>query len=464
MYTILVLVYLVIVVGIGVYFAKHTKNIEDFALAGRGLNTPVLLGTLFATYIGGATVVGWTGSFYTMGFDWWFSGLGAILGIVAATFLLAERFRNLEQFTVPDMLALRYNNSTRYVSAVMIIIGDVAIVTVQILALTGILVTFTDLDRMPAMIISIVSFTLISLFGGMKGVAITDAIQAILIFGGLLFGVIVVFNIGDGPGAVFSALPENYFTPFTEVTYLGALGLAIASFGTTAVSQSMIFTRVFSAKNSKVAKRGLMWLIPTALIGYGLVALLGYSGQAILGPDVPEADVFAVVVTNLMTPFVGGLLLAVVMAAIVTSTNSILLSSSVNLTRDFYQQLVKRDVGNVELMRVGQLSVITFSILAFILAVVMPDIVTAIVFAYTMYSASLLVPLYAGYLWKGATAAAGTSGVIAGGGTALIWYLLQEPFGLPSMIPAIVVSLIVVFGVSMFTKKPDEEQLKVFNK
>jgi SSS family solute:Na+ symporter len=447
----MILLYLVVVVAIGVFFKTKVKNMEDFALAGRNLNTPVLLGTLFATYIGGATVVGWTGSFYSLGIDWWFSGVGALSGIVAATFL-AEKFRDSEQFTVPDMLALRYNNSTRFVSSFMIIIGDIAIVTVQILAMTGILVSFTDIDRMPAMIISIISFTLISLFGGMKGVAFTDTLQAVLILVGLIAGVGFVFNLGGGPGEVFGGLPEGYFTPLTDVTVLGAIGMAIAAFGTTAVSQSMIFSRVFSAKDSKTAKRGLVLLIPLSLIGYGLVALVGFSGRSLLGGDITPDEVFATVITNLMPPFIGGVLIAVIIAAIVTSTNSILLSSSINLTRDFYQQLVKRELTSKEMMRAGQLSVVVFAALAFTLAVLMPDIVTAIVFAYTMYSASLLVPLYAGYLWKGATAAAGTSGVIGGGGTALLWYLLNEPFGVPSMIPAIIVSLALVIGVSKFTR------------
>lgn len=451
MYSIMILLYLVVVVAIGVFFKTKVKNMEDFALAGRNLNTPVLLGTLFATYIGGATVVGWTGSFYSLGIDWWFSGVGALLGIVAATFL-AEKFRDSEQFTVPDMLALRYNNSTRFVSSFMIIIGDIAIVTVQILAMTGILVSFTDIDRMPAMIISIISFTLISLFGGMKGVAFTDTLQAVLILAGLIAGVGFVFNLGGGPGEVFGGLPEGYFTPLTDVTVLSAIGMAIAAFGTTAVSQSMIFSRVFSAKDSKTAKRGLVLLIPLSLIGYGLVALVGFSGRSLLGGDITPDEVFATVITNLMPPFIGGVLIAVIIAAIVTSTNSILLSSSINLTRDFYQQLVKRELTSKEMMRAGQLSVVVFAALAFTLAVLMPDIVTAIVFAYTMYSASLLVPLYAGYLWKGATAAAGTSGVIGGGGTALLWYLLNEPFGVPSMIPAIIVSLALVIGVSKFTR------------
>ena len=184
---------------------------EGFALAGRSLNLPVLVGTLFATFIDGATVFGWTGSFYLMGIDWWFSGVGALLGILAASLLLAEKFRKAEQFTVPDMLAIRYDQRSRYVSGFMIIIGDIAVITVQILAMTGILVTFIGLDRLPAMLLSVVSFTLISYFGGMKGVAITDSLQAFLIFGGLMTGVGVLYYMGGGVSTVFQSLPDDYF-------------------------------------------------------------------------------------------------------------------------------------------------------------------------------------------------------------------------------------------------------------
>ncbi|HLS15543.1 MAG TPA: sodium:solute symporter, partial [Beutenbergiaceae bacterium] len=95
MYAAVIGVYLVIIIGIGVYFTRYNKDVEDFALAGRNLGLPVLLGTLFATYIGGATVVGWTGSFYELGVDWWWSGLGGVLGIAAAAIFLAERTRRL---------------------------------------------------------------------------------------------------------------------------------------------------------------------------------------------------------------------------------------------------------------------------------------------------------------------------------------------------------------------------------
>ncbi|AYY12195.1 sodium:solute symporter family protein [Actinobacteria bacterium YIM 96077] len=463
MYITMISVYLVIILAIGISFRRFISGVEDFALAGRNLGLPVLIGTLFATYIGGATVVGWTGSFYDLGIDWWFTGLGALLGIVLATVVMAERSRKLRQYTVPDLLALRYDNTTRYVSAAMIIVGDIAVVTVQILAIAGILVTFTDLDRTPAMVIGVVSFTLISLFGGMKGVAFTDSIQAILIFGGLLTGVILLFQTNGGVGSAADGLPDGFLRPFTDTDGLGAFNMAIAALGTTAVSQAIIFSRIFSARDERVAKKAMVLLVPMALVGYGLVALLGWGGRAILGPDVVPDDVFAAVVTDLMPVAIGGLLLATVVAAIVTSTNSILLSASINLTRDFYRQLMHRETSDVELRKVGQLAVVVFAVLAFTLAVAMPDIVTAVVFAYTMYAAALLVPLYAGYLWRGATAAAGTSAVVGGGGTALIWYILDQPFDLPPMVPALAVSLALIFGVSAFTRKPTEQQLAVLD-
>jgi solute:Na+ symporter, SSS family len=351
----------------------------------------------------------------------------------------------------------------RYVSAVLIILGDIALVTVQVIAIAGILTGFTDIERLPAMIIGIVSFALISLFGGMKGVAITDSLQAVLIFIGLLAGVLIVFTRFDGPGAIFGALPDGYFQPFAMEGPIGAFGLAMAALGTTAASQALIFTRIFSARDERTAFRGMLLLIPLAFLGYLMVALLGWSGRAILGPDVLADDVFAAVIGELVTPAIGALLLATVIAAIVTSTNSILLSASVNLARDLYRQTLRPQASSVELRRVGQGAVIVFAALAFTLAVAMPDIVTAVVFAYTVYSAGLLVPLYAGYLWRGATPVAGVATIIVGGGTALAWFVLQEPFGLPAMVPALAAALAAMIVLSLITPRSSEAQVRVLD-
>lgn len=462
MFTVLVLGYLVVILAIGVYFVRHVRGVEDFALAGRNLGLPVLIGTLFATYIGGATVVGWTGSFYEMGFDWWWSGIGGIAGIALATLVMARRSRRLGQFTVPDLLAIRYGPAARYVSAIMIILGDIAIVTVQIIAIAGILTTFTEMERIPAMVVGIVSFSLISLFGGMKGVAVTDSLQAIVIFLGLLIGVLLLVGTEGGVGATFGDLPDGYLQPLTVTGPLGALGLILATLGTTAVSQSLIFSRIFSARTDRIAFQGMLLLIPTAFIGYLLVSLLGYGGRSLLGPDIQADEVFGSVVTELMPPVIGGILLATVIAAIVTSTNSILLSASVNMARDIYRTTVRHDTSSRELHRVGQIAVVVFSILAFLLALVLPGIVDAIVLSYTIYSAGLLVPMYVGFLWRGATPAAGFSSIVAGGATALVWLVLGEPAEVPAIVPALGVAIVVILAVSAVTRRPTEENLRVF--
>lgn len=460
-----ILLYLAVIVGIGVLQRHRVQSLEDFALAGRSLSGPMLLGTLFATFIGGATVVGWTGSFYVLGVDWWFSGLGALLGIAAAAFFLARRFREAAQFTVPDMLGLRYGNPSRVLGSVLIIFGDIAVIAVQIIAMTGTLVAFTDLSRPLAMLLSVVSFTLISLFGGMRGVALTDALQAAFILAGLSLGAWFVAGggvagpegggvaggagLGDGIRAGLAALPPELLRPLGSSTAVEVVGFAVAAFGITAVSQSIIFSRVFSARDPDTARRALFWLIPAAFLGYFLVSVLGMGARAILGDGIAASDVFAVAVSSLIPPVAGGVLIAVVVSAIVTSSNSILLSASVNLTRDLVQPLAGPARSNRSMMRVGQWAVGGFALAALMVAWVMPDIVTAVVFAYTMYSAGLLVPLYAGYLWRGATPAGGFAGILGGGGMALGWYLAGSPFGVPAMLPAVAVSAVLLFGVSL---------------
>ncbi|MEW6244289.1 MAG: sodium:solute symporter family protein [Bacillota bacterium] len=463
MYSWVLFIYVGVILAIGFGTARYVKTLEDFALAGRNLSFPVLLGTLFASYVGGATVIGWTGSFYSLGIDWWFTAAGALLGVAAAAFIMSERCRRLEQYTVPDLLELRYDAKTRVIGSLMIILGDVSLIAVQTISIAGVLTAYFGWERIPAMIFATVVFMAIALVGGMIGVAITDAVQAVIIAAGLMVGVGAAFSHAGGFTAMLSSLPPGFLSPLSNLAPRLAFNNAIAVFGTVAVWQSIIFSRVFAAKDVKTAKRGVVWLIPAGFLAYFLVAMLGYSARVILGPGVPAGSVFAKLVTEVLSPGVAVVLLAVVIGAIITTVNSILLSVSVNFTRDLYQKLFRKNADSKELLFVGRASVLVVSLLAFLLAAAMPDIVSAIVFTYTMYSAALLVPLYGGYLWKRATAAAGLLGVISGAGTALTWYLLKNPLGLPPMIPSIIISLVVFVVASLLTPEPSKEQLKVFD-
>lgn len=343
----------------------------------------------------------------------------------------------------------------------MIILGDIALTTVQIMSISGILTAYFDVPSTTGKIIGTVIFMAIAFYGGMVGVAFTDAIQAVFIALGLIAGAAFAVNYAGGWTAITAAVPPDYFTPFGTITPMQAISNAIAVFGTVAVWQSIIFSRTFAAKDAKTAKRGIAFLIPASFLGYLTVAIIGYSARATFGPDVPPGQVFAKLITEVFPPALAFILLALVISAIITTTNSILLSISVNITRDFYQRIFRPEATNEALLKFNKASVLVVGLIALTMAIFMANIVTAIVFTYTMYSAALLVPVYGGYTWKRATATGGFLGVVSGAATALIWYFMGQPV-VPAMLPALGVSLVFFIGGSLMTSKPTEEQLRVF--
>ena len=462
-YGIFILLYVIAMLVIGIYASKKIKTMDDFALAGRQLTTPVLVGTLLASLVGGATVVGWTGSFYSLGVDWWMTFAGTVAGLCLAAFFMAERSRRLKQYTLPDLLDLRYDGKTRTIGSLMIIVGDIALTCVQIMSVGGILTAFLGIPRVIGLSLGTVAFIAIAFYGGMLGVALTDALQALVIIGGLIIGAGFAFNYAGGWSGITSALPNDYFQLFSHIKLFDGIGNALAILGTIAVWQSIIFSRVFAAKNPKTAKKSVILLIPS----FGLAALcvffIGMSARAMFGGGIAPANVFATVTTEVLHPAVATLLLAVVVGALLTTTNSILLSISINITRDFYQKFFVPEADDGRLVKVARASVLLIGILAYLMALLMPDIVSAIVFTYTMYSAALLIPLYGGYMWKRANSTGGFWGILCGATVAVVWHFAGKPLGLHPMLPAALASALALIIGSLITEKPSSEQLKVFD-
>ncbi len=469
-------VYILGFLAYGYWCSRNIRTLEDFALAGRNLTLPVLLGTLFASNVGGGTVVGWTGSFYAFGLDWWFTGIGALLAMLAATYILAEKTRKLKQFTVPDLLKLRYDDKTRMAGSVMIIVGDIALTAVQILSISGILRAYLNVPAETGMIIGAIIFASIAFYGGMVGVAFTDAVQAIFIGIGLLAGAVLAVGYAGGLSGLAAGVPANYFTPFAHITPLRALGNAIGVFGTVAVWQSIIFSRTFAAKDALTAKRGVLFLIPTSAFAYACVGFMGWSARAIFGAGVAPATVFARLITETFPPVFAFVLLAVVISAIMTTANSVLLSVGVNMTRDIYQKMLRPQAPDKELLKVNQYAVLGVAALALMMALTMPNIITAIMFTYTMYAAALLIPVYGGYLWRRATSTGAFLSCLSGAGVVLFYQYVVTPMNpatateffkllrtMPAMLPALGVSLAVFVVASLLTPPPSAQQLEVFD-
>ncbi len=452
--------YTVLVLGTGVYFHKKVRSLSDYLVAGRTLPLPVVLGTIWATYVGGATMVGWTGAFYTFGLDWWFYGIGAIAGVVLISTVLARRVRKLGVYTLSELVGLRYDKATRVALGLMLSIAYISIYAVQIIALSSVLIVLAGIPREWAMALSTVAFIAIAIPGGLKGVALTDFVQAVVMALAIVLGGSIAIATAGGPRA-WEVLPPKhlqflgYFTPIT------ALGAFISVFGIASVSQSIFIQRFAASRDERTAQLAGLIMIPGAFFAYFMGPyLMGTASYSILGPGLRSGEVFPRLATALPT-WLGALLFAGVLATIVTTANSLLISGTASIVWDVVRVL-KPTLTEEGTFKVSRVVTTVIGLAGLPWALLFPGIVEAIAFAYTMYAAVAFVPLYASF-WRRANSVGALGAVIGGGITALVWeFVLGKPYGIHSMIPTLLVALVIMVLGSLLTAPPPKDKAELF--
>jgi len=383
--------YVIMIIAAGMYFYRRVRSVSDFLVAGRTLPLPIVLGTMWATYIGGATMIGWTGAFYSLGLDWWFLGLGAIAGIILISTVFAKRVRKLGVATLPELIELRYDRTTRFVLAFMMSIAYIAIYAVQIIALGTVLHVFLGIPRELTYTMAMIAFIAIAIPGGLKGVAIVDAIQATFMALAIVLGGSISIAMAGGLKA-WEMLPEQhkmflgYFTPIT------ALGSFIAVLGIAAVEQAIFIQRFAAARDIRIAHKAGLLMALGAFFGYFMGPyLMGTAAYVILGPGIRPGEVFPKL-TLALPPWVGTLLFVAVFATIVTTANSILISATANVVWDVIGTL-KPTIREETMFKLLRIATALIGILGLPWALLFPGIVEALVFAYIIYAAVAFIPL-----------------------------------------------------------------------
>lgn len=205
-----VIIYLLIMVGIGIFFAKTSvTDTDDFMVAGRRLPLWIVIGTLLATFVGSGTVVGGASFIYQYGpFAAIFNLGGGVVGALILI-LLAERVRTSEIYTIPQLLEKRFGKVTRLIASIIILLAFVGITAYQFTGGAYILQLTTGIPLGVGAIIFGVLVIFLTMSGGLLSVAYSDALSAILILLGFLIGVPFALNAVDGFEGLRIALPEN---------------------------------------------------------------------------------------------------------------------------------------------------------------------------------------------------------------------------------------------------------------
>ncbi len=482
-YLYIILAYLIVLTGFNFYRARRVKSQEDFMVAGRSLKTSVMVFTLICTWIGSGTFIAGAEFASKAGFSALWLAAGAWLGIIAIYFL-AGKIRTFGQYTIGDILEVRYGPAARLVGAIALIISFTAIVSYQFVAGGFILNVATD-GAIPESVGTIIAATFVILFtalAGMVAIAYTDLPNGIIILLACLLSVPFVYLAAGGFAEATQTLDAGYFAVVNEQfgthPFLKVGGYFLATMLLLMGVQSM-YQKFYSARTPKDARKAvILWTIGTVFVETVVVviAVFAYSkfkGQIDLTIPKEGGKVVLMAAKSLVPAPVGVLLLGAACAVVISTGMNYLLSPTTTIMRDIYQRFVKKEASQSTMVALQKVFVVFLGVIAFILAMRLTSVLGMAFFAYTIYGVAITPALIAALAWKRTTKAGGLASIISGTAACIVLRILAEvlppdkapegdPWGIPIIYPALIVSLGSLIVVSLLTKKPKPEELEKF--
>lgn len=450
----IILVYLVVMLLIGLYFARtRVRDSEDFMVAGRSLSQWVLAGTLLATFVGSGTIVGGSSFIYQYGpIAAIFFFAGTPIGIIVLYFFLADRIRGLAKYTVPEILQIRYGSFARAFGGIVILLAYVGIASYQFTGGGYVLNITTGIPVWAGTLITAFVVIFLATVGGLISVAYTDAISAAIIIVGLLIGVPLILGEIGGFGGLFAGLPEAKASWNGGLSIPQLLGFFLPLLLLLLGDQN-VYQRFSSAQNPETARKSAIGFFVGAILVVSMVVVLA-SSAAVLLPEInPDTAVLSLAGESLPL-FLGGLLLASSVAIIITTGNSYLLSSAGNLVYDVYGHLFRREIPQNRGLLFDRAAVAVLGVLAYVLGAFFPTVLALQIVSYTIYGAGVTPALVAALVWRRATAAGGVSSILTGAVVTLLWeFAFGQPLGWNAVIVALPASVAVLVVVSLLTSR-----------
>lgn len=386
----------------------------------------------------------------------WFD-IGGVIALIILAFM-AKRSRRYQASTTPDILGARYNKATRTIAAAIVCLAEMSMVGYQIRAGGYVLNIVAGLDANIGMIITIAFILLYTVTAGLISVVYTDYIQGVLIIASLAIGLPFLFRDAGGYGAFLAGIDPARMNLFS-MSLNEILSTALPTFCQVFVLQP-IWQRIFSVKDDRGCVKAVAVSVPFVLAAVMLVNLFATVGSY-LYPDIVQDTVILHLAVTGLPKLIGAVLLCAGVAIIITTGDSMLLSSASNIVTDIYHEYIHKEASEEHLLVMSRGMVVVVGIVAFVLVKFFPSVRGMIYFAYTM-EGGLAPALFAAFYWKKVTPAAGMCSVLGSGIVTILWEVLGHPFGISTIYPVLMVSVCLLVAVSLFTKPAEPEVLQIF--
>lgn len=415
----LLVVYSVGLIAVGLWIGRRVRTSRDFFVAGRQLGAPLLGATVLAANIGAGTTVGAAGLAYQDGLSaWWWNGSVAIGSVFLACWIgpkiwtIAARH---DLLTTGDYLEFRYGPAVRGVVASLVWLGSLSILAGQLIAGAAVLTVVADIPRWAGTIASALVMTVYFMAGGLLGSAWVNAVQLVVLLGGLALAVPVVVSNAGGLGAIVQspAVPSTFSDLFYSAGAGSGLAL-LARLGPAFVVSPGLIQKVYGASSARAVRLGIgVQAGIIALFGF-IPAILGMAAR-VVNPGIESPNlVLPTVLAEQLPTSLAALGLAAIYSAEVSTCDAILFMLATSLSRDLYKRFVRPDATDSQVLGVARLSAVTGAIGGVILALVLPTVTAALGIFYALLSASLLVPVVGGLYSRRATSSDALRAIAAG--------------------------------------------------
>ncbi len=473
--------YIFVMVGIGLYAYKSTSDFSDYILGGRSLGSVVTALSAGASDMSGWLLMGLPGAIYLSGLSEAWIAIGLVIGAWLNWLLVAGRLRvhtevQNNSLTLPDYFTSRFGDKKkvlRIISAMVILVFFAIYCASGMVAGARLFESIFGLSYVTALWISAIATISYVCIGGFLAISWTDTFQAgLMIFALILTPIMTYLAIGDlsqFQHLLDTARPHagNMLSGLSFIAIISSCAWGLGYFG-----QPHILVRFMAADSVRSipqARRiGMTWMILclAGAVAVGYIGIAYFHAHPELGAAVqnnPEM-IFMELTKILFNPWIAGVVLAAILAAVMSTLSCQLLVCSSTLTEDLYKGFVRKHASQNELVWIGRLMVLAISVLAIVLAFNPTSKVLGLVaYAWAGFGAAFGPLIILSLFWKRMTLNGAIAGVIVGAVTVIVWKnTLAASTGLYEIMPGFVLSFISIVVVTLLGKAPEKDVVDRF--
>jgi sodium/proline symporter len=461
--------YLGLLAGFAIWSRRETQTLKGFYLAGKKLPFWVVAFSTNATGESGWLLLGLTGMGYMVGAQAYWVVVGEIFGIGLSWWLISRRLKRLsdetDSITVPDVLAAKFKDRwhlIRGVAVIIILAMVTTYVTAQMVASGKALDGFVGIPYEWGVIAGSAIIIAYTFVGGHKAVSYTDVVQGVLMLLGLIIVPVVAVSAAGGWGSMTANLvaQDPGLMDMFSLTSEGISGwIAIASFvgiGLPFLGVPQLLVRYMSARDDDELRKA-RWVSLAVLFCFTFGAVTaGIAGRALFPGLEDSEQIFPTLSSELFSPFVAGILLVIVLAAIMSTADSLLLLASSAVVRDTVQHILGSRKSDHQLAVYGKIATVIIGIVGIIIAIRdVKFIFDFVLYAWSGLGAAFGPTLLCLLYYKKTTWAGVLAGMIAGFATSIIWVeqFKAGTYDLYEAIPGFFMGIVVTLVVSKLTTR-----------